>query len=305
MLTFITGSNGFVGSTMCRYINAHGAEWDIELYPQSEEVDVLDKNALSKIFRKKMPDAILHLAAISYVPESFENPERTYTVNFTGTLRLLQALKETGFSGKFLYVGSSDGYGKVDEEELPISENRALAPRNPYAVSKVAAECLCYQWSQTENMDIMMARPFNHIGPGQAPNFVVSDFAKQIAMIKLGMADPVLNTGNIDVNRDFTDVRDVVRAYILLFKHGRNGEKYNICSGKETSIRDIIDKLVSISGMDITIKVDPARVRPVEQLRAYGSCEKLKNETGWEQEISLDESLQDIYRYWEEKLVNG
>ena len=305
MLIFITGLKGFVGSTLCHYIDEHGSEYGIELYPQSEEVDVLDKNALSKIFRKKMPDAVLHLAAISYVPESFENPERTYTVNFTGTLHLLQALKETGFSGKFLYVGSSDEYGKVNEQELPINENRALAPRNPYAVSKVAAEYLCYQWSQTENMDIVMARPFNHIGPGQADHFVVSDFAKQIAMIKLGMAAPVLHTGNIDVTRDFTDVRDVVRAYMLLFKYGRNGEIYNICSGQEISIRGIIKKLILISGMDISIKVDPARVRPVEQLRAYGSCNKLQNETSWQQEISLNESLQDIYKSWEEKLVNG
>lgn len=304
MLTFITGMNGFVGTTMYRHIHEHGDEDGIELYPQLEEADVLDKNTLIKMFRQKMPDAILHLAAISYVPESFENPEQTYTVNFIGTLRLLQALKETGFTGKFLFVGSSDEYGKVDENELPINENRALAPRNPYAVSKAAAECLCYQWSQTENMDVMMVRPFNHIGPGQAPHFVVSDFAKQIAMIKLGMAEPVLNTGNIAVSRDFTDVRDVVRAYTLLFKYGQNGETYNICSGKETSIRNIIEKLASISGMDITINVDPTRVRPIEQLRAYGTCEKLKKETGWKQDISLDESLQNIYQYWEEELTD-
>ncbi len=304
MLTLITGLNGFVGSTLRHYINEHESECGIKLYPHSGKTDILDKKAFIEMFRHKMPEAVIHLAAISYVPESFENPEHTYTINFMGTLRLLEALKETGFSGKFLFVGSSEGYGKVDETQLPITEDQALAPRNPYAVSKVAAEYLCYQWSQTENMDVIMARPFNHIGPGQAPHFVVSDFARQIAMIKQGRAKPVLNTGNIDVSRDFTDVRDVVQAYISLIKHGRNGEKYNICSGKDTNIREIIEQLISISRQDITIQVDPARIRPVEQLRAYGSCEKLKNETGWEQRISLEQSLHDIYQYWEEELAN-
>ena len=305
MLTFITGMKGFVGSAMCSYVDTHGPECGIEIYPQAGEVDVMNKAVLAETFKTNMPDAILHLAAISYVPASFENPEQTYMVNFMGTLRLLQALKESGFTGRFLYIGTSDAYGKVDETELPVDEERALAPRNPYAVSKVAAEYLCYQWSQTENMDIMMARPFNHIGPGQAPHFVVSDFARQIAMIKLGMAEPVLNTGNIDVTRDFTDVQDVVRAYILLLLHGRNGEKYNICSGKEISIRIIIEKLIELSNVDISLKQDQKRVRPVEQKRAYGSCEKLQRETGWTQNIGLDESLRNIFKYWEKKLANG
>jgi len=290
---------------MYQHIDKYGAQEGIEIYPQAGTIDILDKAAYVKLFRAKMPETVIHLAAMSYVPESFENPEKTYTVNFIGTLRILQALKQAGFAGKFLYVGTGDAYGKVDEGDLPIDESRPLAPRNPYAVSKVAAEYLCYQWSQTENMDIMMTRPFNHIGPGQAPHFVVSDFARQIASIKLGMAEPVLNTGNIDVSRDFTDVRDVIRAYILLFRHGRNSERYNICSGHEISIRTIIEKLVVLSGVDIAVKTDPQRVRPVEQQRAYGSCAKLKNETGWEPQISLDESLQDIFKYWEEKLANG
>ncbi|MDH5445472.1 MAG: GDP-mannose 4,6-dehydratase [Gammaproteobacteria bacterium] len=303
MLSFISGAHGFVGSAMQSYIELHSDE--LQYYPQNEEIDVLDKDKLVSMFSSKLPDAVIHLAAKSYVPESFENPEHTYRVNFIGTLHLLQALKEANFSGTFLYVGSSDVYGKADEKDLPFLETRPTAPRNPYSVSKVAAEALCYQWSQTENIRIIMVRPFNHIGPGQSPIFVVSDFAKQIASIKLGLSPPILNVGNIDVYRDFTDVRDVVRAYALLLKSGLNGEAYNICSEKAVSIRDIINKLIGISGVDIQIQTDQARLRPAEQIKAYGSCKKLKDQTGWDQTISLDQSLQDIYSYWEEKLKNG
>lgn len=301
MLTYITGAKGFVGS----YIKSCIDSYDLELYLQTDETDILDKDELLKQFRQKLPDVVVHLAAISFVPDSFDNPERTYLVNFIGTLRLLQALKEAGFTGTFLYVGTSDAYGIITEEELPIIENRALSPRNPYAVSKVAAESLCYQWSQTENMNVIMVRPFNHIGPGQSPNFVVSDFARQIAKISLGMSDPILYTGNIDVYRDFTDVRDVIRAYYALLRNGQNGQIYNVCSGIGVSIREIVDKLIKISGVDITVEVDKSRLRPAEQVRAFGSFDKLNKQTGWQPEISLDESLNDIYRYWEDRLKNG
>ncbi len=165
-------------------------------------------------------DAVIHLAAQSFVPESFKNPLETFDINFTGTYNLFSALKEYGFNGKILYISSGDVYGLVNEDKLPIAEYYPLKPRNPYAVSKVAAEALCYQWSVTEEMKIIIARPFNHIGPHQSERFVVSSFAKQIAEIELGLRKPVLSAGNIDITRDFLDVRDVANAYKLLLEKG-------------------------------------------------------------------------------------
>ncbi|MHB1680224.1 MAG: GDP-mannose 4,6-dehydratase [bacterium] len=165
-------------------------------------------------------DAVIHLAAQSFVPESFKNPLGTFDINFTGTYNLFSALKEYGFHGKILYISSGDVYGLVSEDKLPIAEYYLLKPRNPYAVSKVAAEALCYQWSVTEDMKIIIARPFNHIGPNQSERFVVSSFAKQIAEIELGLRKPVISAGNIDITRDFLDVRDVANAYKLLLEKG-------------------------------------------------------------------------------------
>jgi GDP-4-dehydro-6-deoxy-D-mannose reductase len=169
-------------------------------------------------------------------------------------------------------------------------------------VSKVAAEALCYQWSQTGPFEIMMARPFNHIGAGQAPTFAISDFARQIAGIAAGRRPPQLSVGNIEATRDFTDVADVVRAYELLLTRGQNGEIYNVCSGVERSVRTLLERLLSLSGVDAEVVSDPARLRPSEQPRVYGSYMKLSDHTGWQPMVPLDESLLCIYRYWERKI---
>lgn len=294
----ITGDRGFVGTHALRMIpGAFG------LSHAAPTIDIRDKAALLACLRAYPPGDVLHLAALSFVPDSFKAPEATYEVNFLGTLRLLEALAETGFKGRFLFVGTGDAYGMVPVESLPIREEFPLRPRNPYAVSKVAAEALCFQWSQTGPFEVMMARPFNHIGAGQAPSFALSDFARQIAEIGAGKRPPTLQVGNIDVSRDFTDVRDVLRAYELLLAQGRNGEIYNVCSGVERSVRSLLERLLELSGVQAVIMNDPMRFRPADQPRVCGSHEKLSQHTGWQPEVSIDETLLSLYRYWENEIA--
>lgn len=268
----------------------------------SPGIDIRNKENILDCLNNFQPEAVLHLAAMSFVPESFKSPEAAFEVNFLGTLRLLEALAETGFKGRFLYVGTGDAYGKVDPSELPILESRLLRPLNPYAVSKAATEALCFQWSQTGPFEIVMARPFNHIGAGQSPDFSISNFAKQIAEISAGIRPAILNVGNLEATRDFTDVRDVVRAYKLMLTHARNGEIYNVCSGIEYSIQTLLKKLLVISGVDAEIVIDPTRHRPTDQPRVCGSHKKLKEQTGWKPEIPIDETLLNLYSYWDNKI---
>jgi GDP-4-dehydro-6-deoxy-D-mannose reductase len=248
---------------------------------------------------------VLHLAAISFVPESFKFPEKTFDVNFLGTLSLLEALAESGFCGRFLFVGTGDTYGKVSIDEQPIREDRPLRPLNPYAVSKVAAEALCYQWSQTGPFEVVMARPFNHIGAGQAPTFAISNFARQIAEISAGKRRPILHVGNIDLTRDFTDVKDVLKAYELLLIKGRNGEIYNVCSGIERSLRSLLERLLELACVKAEIQNDPTLFRPSEQLRVCGDHAKLSRDTGWQPEVPIDDTLLNLYRYWEHEIGNS
>jgi len=300
----ITGGSGFVGSFIQRNFANPENSYGLELIPPSA-MELRDPNGLAKLCAETQPDFVIHLAAQSFVPQSFANPHETFEINFLGTLNLLQALKQNDFKGQLLFVGSGDMYGLVSPESLPVSESFPLKPRNPYAVSKVAAEALCYQWSQTEGMKIVMARPFNHIGPGQSERFVVSDFARQVAEIKLGRRKAEISVGDIDVTRDFTDVRDVVRAYLMLLSQGKSGEAYNVCSGKEKSIREILEQLMVLAGVRASIKQDSARFRPAEQRRIYGSCDKLLGASGWQPEIPLEQSLADNLNYWEWKLKHG
>jgi GDP-4-dehydro-6-deoxy-D-mannose reductase len=296
---FATGWSGFVGTTLEAFLDeARARERFAALIPQRAP-DVTDEEALVRYLSENRPDYVIHLAAQSFVPEAFENPRATFEVNFCGTLNLLQALKSTGFAGRFLFIGSGDMYGLVAPAALPIVETEPLKPRNPYAVSKVAAEALCYQWSQSEGLEIVMARPFNHLGPGQSARFVISDFAKQIVEIKLGRREPLIRTGDIDVSRDFTDVRDVVRAYLLLLEKGESGDAYNVCSAKEQSIRTLLESMLDIADVKVEITQDHERMRPSEQKRVRGDNEKLRLETGWRPEIAIQDSLADILSYWE------
>ena len=266
------------------------------------EVDLRDVDGVRLLVEEVRPDAVIHLAAQSFVPASFERPVETFDINFSGTLNLLLALKDSGFQGRMLFVGSGDTYGLVSESRLPVTEEQPLRPRSPYSVSKVAAEALCYQWSQTESFTLAMTRSFNHIGPEQSERFAVSDFARQVIQIKMGRREPVLSVGDIDVTRDFTDVRDATAAYALLLERGCNGESYNVCSGVEHSLRSVLERLLQLANVEARIERDAARLRTFEQRRMRGSYEKLHQDTGWEPTITLDQSLKDILQNWEQRL---
>lgn len=299
---FITGAQGFVGQHLQATVLSHIWQSSFEVVGEDAQYDITDRASLDEVFNRIRPDAVIHLAAQSHVPTSFENPEATYRVNFFGTYHVLQALAAAKFRGRLLYAGSADTYGLVSENDLPIRETQPLRPRNPYAVSKVAAEALCYQWSQTGPFEVVMARPFNHIGPGQAENFAVSGFAKQVAEIAAGRRAPEILVGDLEVTRDFTDVRDIVEAYLALLLKGESGEAYNIGSGQEHKISGMLAALIGIAGISTSVTVDPGRFRPAEQRRLVCDASKIRDKTGWQPRRPLDETLSEILQYWTGKL---
>lgn len=264
----VTGQSGFVGRHLLAHLANHRSEWQLVAAPSH---DLLDTNSLDAWVSATRPDAVIHLAGQTFVPEAFRNPARTLQINLRGTLNLLQALKRNDFQGTFLYVSSGDVYGQVTAEQLPIDETLLPKPRNPYAVSKLAAENLCLQWSFSEpDWRIVIARPFNHIGPGQAADFLVPDMARQLIRIRKGLQLPRLQVGDVDVSRDFLDVRDVVRAYFHLLEKGQSGEIYNVCSGVERDIRELIMQMASLAEVEITLEQHPDRLRRAEQRRVAG-----------------------------------
>jgi len=265
-------------------------------------LDLRKAEAVREACQKVAPDWVVHLAAQSFVPGAFTSPRETWEINFWGTFHLLEALRESGFTGRFLFVGSGESYGKVKEEDLPITETQPFRPRNPYAASKAAAELLCYQYSQSYGLDVVLARPFNHIGPGQSPRFVVSDFSRQVARIELGLQEPVLYVGNLEVSRDFLDVRDVVAAYLCLFERGRGSEMYNVCSGQEVYLAELVRTIVGFSSRNIEIRVDRSRIRPTDTPRFSGSHAKLTEHTGWRPARDILTTLREIFAYWKEEL---
>lgn len=290
----ITGLSGFVGQHLQSYLQGH-EQWRVL---HTEEFDLCDPDSLDRALQPACPDAVIHLAGQTFVPEAVRNPAHTLEVNLLGTLNLLQALKRRGFQGSFLYVSSGDVYGQVAEQDLPINEQLTPKPRNPYALSKLSAELLCQQWAYSEPWHIIIVRPFNHIGPKQSENFVIPSVAKQLANIRKGRQAPVIEMGDIDVSRDFLDVRDVLSAYLLLLEKGHKGEIYNLCSETEIVIRTIIAKLFDLSDIRPNILQDQSKIRKSEQRRVVASSHKLQQHTGWRPAYSLDESLQAILEEW-------
>ena len=288
----LTGASGFVGQHVLGA--ADGSFSAHEIIPAPKGWDLRDADAVRECVDATRPDDVLHLAAQSFVPAAFENPTTTFEINVIGTLNLLKALDESGFKGRMVYVSSADVYGSVAEDALPVDECTPANPRNPYAVSKLSAEELCLQWWRTFGMDIVIARPFNHIGPGQDDRFVVSSMAKQVMEIKHGQRPPVLDVGDIGASRDFTDVRDVIAAYALLLSAGLPGERFVIGSGIERTIGSIVQQLCAIAGVEPDIRVDTTRFRPGDQKRMVANPAKLRAETGWKQAIPFEKTLQDI-----------
>ena len=292
---FATGSTGFVGQWLRKHIQLPEIAEHVEWATPETKSDIRDVQQLTRQLAEVRPDWIIHLAGQSAVPYSFENPKETFEVNCLGTLNLLEAIKASGFSGRMLYVGSADTYGMVPASELPVSEDRPLAPRNPYASSKAAAELVCRQWHLTDNIDVVLARPFNHIGPGQSSRFAIASFVEQLIPIAKGIAEPVVTVGDIDTTRDFSDVRDVVSAYLALLEHGEAGETYNVCSGVERRVGDMFEGLIRISGLDVKMNVDTDKQRRAEQRRMCGDNKKCRSQTGWSPKYSIEQTLRDVY----------
>jgi GDP-4-dehydro-6-deoxy-D-mannose reductase len=304
MRLLVTGRHGFVGNIVARAIanQERGERW--ELADIDPAFDLRDTVATDRLVVSARPDAVLHLAAQSAVPDSFRDPATTLQVNLMGTLNLLQSLRAIGFAGRFLYVGTGEVYGLVPEAELPIDEGRQPRPRNPYAVSKLAAEALCWQWYVSEGMDVVIARPFNHIGWGQSDRFAVSGFARQIAEIRSGTRPPVIVAGNLDVTRDFTDVNDVAEAYLALLGRGTSGEVYNVCSGIEYRIGALLNRMLELAGVDARVEQDPGRMRLAEQRRMCGNPTKIRLATGWQPSTPMHRSLAAALDYWKGQIGN-
>lgn len=297
----VTGHSGFVGRTLLEGFGdlADPSRWRVAALPDTLDIRSAE---LAPSVARLAPDAVVHLAALTSVDESFRDPDACFDVNFNGTLNLLRALRAAHFRGRMLYVSSGDCYGALPETALPVAEEQPLRPRNPYAVSKVAGEALCYQWSQTEALDVVIARPFNHLGPGQDPRFAVASFCEQIARIQGGRAPAVLRAGNLDVTRDFTDVRDVLRGYFALLERGHAGEAYNVASGRETPLREVIATLLDIAGVQATIETEPSRQRSAEQRRVVADISKVRRDTGWSPRIPLEETLAVTLDYWKRRI---
>lgn len=288
----VTGLSGFVGQHLLRLLPDTWRLLDIP------DFDLLSPESLDRCLSAGSPDAVIHLAGQTFVPESFRNPHQTFETNLLGTLNLLQSLKRASFCGSFLYVSSGDVYGRVEFASLPVNERHPVRPLSPYAISKVSAELLCLQWSYTERWRVMVARPFNHIGSGQRLDFVIPAVAQQLARIQRGLQEPQVAVGDIDVSRDFLDVRDVVTAYFCLLEHGRSGEVYNVCSGEERIVRDLLAQLAELAGVAVDWVQDTARLRPSEQRRMAGCAQKIQEHTGWKPGISMTETLQNVLSDW-------
>jgi len=313
----ITGAGGFVGRHLCEYLLKH-TDWGLigTIFHPSEEtgasssrlqfhsLDLRARDGVYSLFEESRPDFIFHLAAQSSVPTALKHPWDTLGNNIQSELNLLEAVRESGREVKFLVVGSNEEYGAPRPEELPQTERSSLRPNNPYAVSKIAQDFLGLQYHLAYGIPVVRVRPFNHTGPGQSPRFVVPAFASQIARIEAGLQEPVMRVGNLSTSRDFTDVRDIVRAYHLAVTKGEPGEVYNLASGQPRSIQDVLQTLLSYSEVDIRVERDPDKYRPVDVPLVYGSAEKFQNRTGWKPEIQFERTLQDTLEYWR-KQVQG
>lgn len=289
----VTGANGFVGKHV-RAAVEQGVFGDAEFIGTPHGWDIRDAGATRDMVAELRPDSVLHLAAQSFVPRSFEDPRETFEINVLGTLNVLQALSAQAFSGRLVYASSGDVYGRVPEDALPVDEKLMPAPRSPYAASKIAAEQLCLQWARTEAMESIIARPFNHVGPGQDARFVLPALARQVVQIADGVQPPVIEAGDIDTTRDFTDVRDVVAAYAAMFLSGVPGQTYLVGSGRERRVRELLESMCKLAGVVPEIRQDPAKLRPAEQRRMVANAALLTANTGWHPRIPLETTLTDI-----------
>lgn len=314
MKILITGITGFVGSHLAEYLldkdpsfSIYGTyRWrsrmenidQIKNKLNMVECDLHDSGSVRRMMEHVQPDWIFHLAAQSYVLSSWHAPADTISNNIIGQLNVLESMRELDINCRMLIAGSSEEYGLVKPDELPIKETNPLRPMSPYAVSKVGQDMLAYQYHMSYGFHLIRTRAFNHSGPRRGDVFVESNFAKQIVDIEKGRKEPVVRVGNLKAKRDFTDARDIVRAYYLAIEKGKPGDVYNICSGKAISIQSLLDILVSKAGVEIRIEVDPNRLRPSDVPILLGDYTKFNKLTGWKPEIPFEKTLEDLLDYW-------
>ncbi len=317
MRVLITGAGGFVGGHLVRHlretipqIELHGtmlpgmsagtaANDSIEMHA----LDLCDFNAVSALFARIQPDQIYHLAALAAVARSFQFPWETLENNIHAQVNILEAMRQLDSPPRMVLVSSGEIYGADQNISRPLDENAPFRPNNPYSVSKVTQDMLGFQYAISYNLPIMRARPFNHLGPGQNLGFVAPDFALQIAEIEAGKRDPIIRVGSLTAERDFTDVRDVVRAYRLMMEYGTPGEAYNVASGKMYTIQLVLDTLLRHANVPITVQPDPARMRPHSAPRTWGDASRLRGVTGWQPEIPLETTLLDVLNDFRQRIA--
>jgi GDP-4-dehydro-6-deoxy-D-mannose reductase len=312
----ITGASGFAGGFLAEYLlsqnqfevfGTYHSEKSLQQSPLKDritfrQIDLMQATQVENLINEIRPDHIYHLAAASPVAKSFEDPIQTMHTNIDSQINLLEAVKKAELrESSFMIASSAQVYGYVQPSDLPIDEQTSLRPANPYAISKIAQDYLGFQYALSHGLRIIRVRPFNHIGPRQSLGFVVADFAKQIVDIEKGEKEPKIQVGNLEAKRDFTDVRDMVRAYAMLLEKGKKGEVYNIGSGKSMSVQQILDMLLSLSTVKITVSVDQERMRPSDTPEIVCDHTKISSLTGWQPEIPLEQTLKDTLEYWRQQ----
>lgn len=303
----VIGAAGFVGSYLINEMHENEMEIYATKLPHEKletsyakvyDLDIMDKEAIVALLFEVRPDYIFHLAAQSSVGLAWKNPGLTVDVNIKGSLNVMDAVRELFYKPRLLMIGSGEEYGHIRSDETPITEDNLLRPGNIYAATKACQNMIGSIYSKAYDMELILVRAFNHIGPGQAPLFVVSDFCKQVAEIEKGEREPVMRVGNLAARRDFTDVRDVVRAYVKLIQLGQPGETYNVGSGNAQAIQDILDMIISQSNAKIKVEIDPNKLRPVDVPIIEADISKLNALTGWKPQIPLKQTIQETLDYW-------
>lgn len=312
MRAFITGIGGFAGSHLTDLLLSEGVEVHGISYFGGPEPNIehcagrvqVAKCNLAQMEEVKgalsaaKPDWVFHLAALSFVPSAERGPQEALLSNVLGSLNLLEGIKHCCPKAKAIMISSSAVYGHVAPGDLPIREAAFPKPDSIYAITKTTQEMLTQLYYHKQNVNAVNLRPFNHVGPRQSPDFVTPNFARQIALIEKGKQEPVIHVGDLSAERDFTDVRDIARAYSLAAQHCRLGETYNICTGKVISMRRLLDMLISLSRVKVTVEIDPARMRPSDLPILTGDVTKFKQATGWEPQVPLEQSLHDVIEEW-------
>jgi GDP-4-dehydro-6-deoxy-D-mannose reductase len=314
MRVLITGMNGFAGNALAEFLlrETHWMLIGVSSSTDGERInarvqwwklDLRNPDGVRRLIKYERPDLIFHLAAQASVPRAWENAWETYEVNVRGTLNLFEAVIANKTTPRILVVSSNEVYGApADASELPFTEGHPLRPNNPYGVSKVAQETLALQYRNSHGLDVLVVRPFNHIGPGQRENYAISGLARKIAEIEAGLCEPVMGVGNMQAQRDFTDVRDIVRAYYKAVRLADGGSLYNVCSGAPRSIQTIFDQMLTMSDAHIEVQTDPSKFRIVDTPISYGDHTHLSQETGWQPEIPLEQTLADVLAHWRQRV---